>query len=184
PFGHRVGSRTDNRKLYPQVLEEMARVGRYGARACLLTGDKNNFIKAIQQTSRYWQRRRILSVNIGGIAAGVFLLLRTTTPFTRCHKSPLKHHDLTQSHHADDTFPHASDLEREKLGEGSAVEAGKAQEEVIAQLESAAPQTVTGDVPLGDASTSTAAEVAAKSVEDNGLAFLDKDSGGVGGGNG
>lgn len=44
--------------------------------------------QAIQQTSRYWQRRRILSVNVGGLAAGVFLLWRTSTPYTKQQRMP------------------------------------------------------------------------------------------------
>ncbi|XP_012941090.1 THUMP domain-containing protein 3 [Aplysia californica] len=77
PFGHRMGSRTVNRTLYPCLLSEMARTARSGARACLLTEDKTSLIKAIQATGRYWQRRLILSINIGGLSGFVFLLTRT-----------------------------------------------------------------------------------------------------------
>lgn len=55
---HRIGSRVDNRKLYPKILDEMARVGRAGARACLLTEDKTNIVKVVKAallliTSKY-----------------------------------------------------------------------------------------------------------------------------------
>ncbi|PVD24519.1 hypothetical protein C0Q70_15002 [Pomacea canaliculata] len=58
PFGNRIGSRVDNRKLYPKILDEMARVGRAGARACLLTEDKTNIVKVVKAallliTSKY-----------------------------------------------------------------------------------------------------------------------------------
>ncbi|XP_059152258.1 uncharacterized protein LOC131938288 [Physella acuta] len=78
PFGHRLGSRSINRSLYPCLLNEMARTANNGARACLLTEDKANLIRAIQLVGKYWQRRLVLSINIGGLSGFVFLLTRTT----------------------------------------------------------------------------------------------------------
>ncbi|CAG5114839.1 unnamed protein product [Candidula unifasciata] len=77
PFGHRMGSRSVNPALYSSLLSEMARTARLGARACLLTEDRSSLIKAIQNLGRYWQRRLILNVNIGGLNGYVFLLTRT-----------------------------------------------------------------------------------------------------------
>uniref|UniRef100_A0A0B6ZZM4 Ribosomal RNA large subunit methyltransferase K/L-like methyltransferase domain-containing protein n=1 Tax=Arion vulgaris TaxID=1028688 RepID=A0A0B6ZZM4_9EUPU len=79
PFGHRIGSRSENPALYSHLLSEMARTARTGARACLLTEDKASFIKAVQALGRYWQRRLVLNVNIGGLTGFVFLLTRTTS---------------------------------------------------------------------------------------------------------
>ncbi|GFR66104.1 THUMP domain-containing protein 3-like [Elysia marginata] len=56
----------------------MARTARPGARACLLTEDKTSLIKAIQTYGKLWQRRFILSINIGGLSGFVFVLIRTT----------------------------------------------------------------------------------------------------------
>ncbi|BFZ08804.1 hypothetical protein BsWGS_11843 [Bradybaena similaris] len=82
PFGHRMGSRSANSALYSSLLSEMARTARPGARACLLTEDKANLIKAIQNMGRYWQRRLILNINIGGLTGFVFLLTRTVASVT------------------------------------------------------------------------------------------------------
>ncbi|KAL8560970.1 hypothetical protein ACOMHN_061184 [Nucella lapillus] len=81
PFGKRVGRKFDNQKLYCRVLDEMARCGKLGARAALLTGDVNNMIKAVQ-AQKYWTRRRCYSCNIGGISAAVFLLFRSKLTYT------------------------------------------------------------------------------------------------------
>ncbi|GFO21290.1 THUMP domain-containing protein 3 [Plakobranchus ocellatus] len=79
---NRLGSRTVNRTLYPCLLTEMARTARPGARACLLTEDRTSLIKAIQSLSKFWQRRLMLNVNIGGLSGFVFVLLRTTASQT------------------------------------------------------------------------------------------------------
>ncbi|XP_041350135.1 THUMP domain-containing protein 3-like [Gigantopelta aegis] len=84
PFGKRMGSKFNNMNLYPAALTEMARVCRPGwGRACFLTVDKKCMIKTMQSMviRRYWQRRMILGINLGGLAAGVFLLTRTDFPF-------------------------------------------------------------------------------------------------------
>ncbi|KAH9504748.1 THUMP domain-containing protein 3 [Bulinus truncatus] len=78
PFGHRLGNRAANRTLYPCLLTEMARTATTGARACLLTEDKGNFIRAINSLSKLWQRRLVLNINIGGLSGFVFLLSRTS----------------------------------------------------------------------------------------------------------
>ncbi|RUS86078.1 hypothetical protein EGW08_006171 [Elysia chlorotica] len=83
PFGHRLGSRSVNRTLYPSLLCEMARTARPGARACLLTGDRTSLIKAIQTYGKLWQRRLILNINIGGLSGFVFVLIRSTEAFQR-----------------------------------------------------------------------------------------------------
>ncbi|KAK0050232.1 THUMP domain-containing protein 3 [Biomphalaria pfeifferi] len=79
PFGHRLGNRASNRTLYPNLLTEMARTATTGARACLLTEDKANFIKAVNNLSKFWQRRLMLNINIGGLSGVVFVLTRTAT---------------------------------------------------------------------------------------------------------
>ncbi|XP_076468706.1 uncharacterized protein LOC143299408 [Babylonia areolata] len=98
PFGKRVGRKYDNWKLYCTVLDEMARCGKMTARAALLTGDVNNMVKAIQN-QRYWTRRRCYSCNIGGIAAGVFLLCRSNLPYTPRKALPPHRHHHPSSHH-------------------------------------------------------------------------------------
>ncbi|XP_076825256.1 tRNA (guanine(6)-N(2))-methyltransferase THUMP3-like [Clavelina lepadiformis] len=80
PFGKRVGSKSDNRVLYPSMLKEIARIARPGtARACLLTRDKRAINNAIAMLSSLWKLKRMSFINIGGLRAGVYLLLRTST---------------------------------------------------------------------------------------------------------
>ncbi|XP_071082717.1 tRNA (guanine(6)-N(2))-methyltransferase THUMP3-like [Haliotis cracherodii] len=89
PFGKRMGSRYNNLKLYPEALIEMARVCRPGSgRVCLLTQDKKCMIRVIHTLGRYWQRRMTLSINLGGLAAGVYLLNRTLNPVVQGETTP------------------------------------------------------------------------------------------------
>ncbi|XP_037086815.1 uncharacterized protein LOC119107475 [Pollicipes pollicipes] len=80
PFGKRMGSKYDNRTLYPNCMEEMARicVPRYG-RAVLLTQDKNTMQKTLyhQRIKQLWRCRASPYVNIGGLAGYAYLLQRT-----------------------------------------------------------------------------------------------------------
>ncbi|XP_046569139.1 LOW QUALITY PROTEIN: uncharacterized protein LOC124277485 [Haliotis rubra] len=96
PFGKRMGSRFNNTKLYPEALIEMTRVCRPGSgRVCLLTQDKKCMIRVIQSLGRYWQRRMILSINLGGLAAGVYLLNRTLNPVIKGETTPSTTQEVT-----------------------------------------------------------------------------------------
>ncbi|WAR25575.1 THUM3-like protein [Mya arenaria] len=78
PFGVRMGHKVDNWRLYPGALLEMARVvSPNTGRCCLLTEDKKCMIKTIQKMGKYWTRTKTLGINLGGLAAGVFVLART-----------------------------------------------------------------------------------------------------------
>lgn len=78
PFGKRLGSKMDNRTLYPSMLKEMARVCRrkFG-RVCILTNDKRSMIIALGTVSNLWVLKKNLSVNVGGLRAVVYYLQRT-----------------------------------------------------------------------------------------------------------
>lgn len=78
PFGKRCGSKEDNRKLYPSILQEMARVGTPASRVVLLTHDRRNMIRCLQKMSSVWKTVRTLHVNIGGLLSGVYLLSRAS----------------------------------------------------------------------------------------------------------
>lgn len=83
PFGKRVGSRKDNWKLYPAVMQEMARVAKLNSgRACLLTQDKKCMFKCMQHFTKYWKKQSYLWVNIGGLIAGLWLFRRTGIEIT------------------------------------------------------------------------------------------------------
>ena len=77
PFGKRLGSKLDNRLLYPAMLVELARVCKVKmGRACLLTNDRRSISMAISDASHLWLLKRTLNVNIGGLRAAVYLLKR------------------------------------------------------------------------------------------------------------
>ena len=81
PFGKRSGSKMNNWHLYPKALTEMARCCKKDTgRACLLTQDKKCITKAINGLRKLWRKGPTLGINIGGLAAGVFLLYRTAEP--------------------------------------------------------------------------------------------------------
>ncbi|UYV63988.1 THUMPD3 [Cordylochernes scorpioides] len=78
PFGKRMGSKHDNRTLYPALLKEMARAAKpKSSRAVILTQDKVTFSKVILKT-RQWFQAKVYAVNVGGLAACVFILHRTS----------------------------------------------------------------------------------------------------------
>lgn len=78
PFGKRMGSRPDNRTLYPKLLAELGRVARpRTGKAVLLTQDKKTLSVAVGRTGRLWRQSRVYGVNVGGLAAGIFVLRRT-----------------------------------------------------------------------------------------------------------
>jgi len=78
PFGRRSGSKLDNRKLYPDTLLSLARLVRPNTgRAVLLTQDKTSMFQILPKVAKFWTKSRIISTNIGGLTALVFLLTRT-----------------------------------------------------------------------------------------------------------
>jgi len=79
PFGKRSGSKADNRVLYPRTLLAMARIVKpVTGRAVLLTQDKRSMLNSFNQVERFWKRSKMISTNIGGLTALVFLLSRTS----------------------------------------------------------------------------------------------------------
>ncbi|KAH6921800.1 hypothetical protein HPB50_004999 [Hyalomma asiaticum] len=78
PFGKRMGSRPDNRVLYPKLLHELARAARpRTGRAVLLTQDKKSLSLAVGRQGRLWRQLRVHGVNVGGLAAAIYVLRRT-----------------------------------------------------------------------------------------------------------
>ncbi|KAL3227505.1 hypothetical protein MRX96_004205 [Rhipicephalus microplus] len=78
PFGKRMGSRPDNRILYPNLLRELARVTRpRTGRAVLLTQDKKSLSLAVGRMGQLWRQLRVHGVNVGGLAAAIYVLRRT-----------------------------------------------------------------------------------------------------------
>lgn len=82
PFGKRSGTRMNNQQLYPRVLHELARTSRLDTgRACLLTHDHRCMLHALKAVSQWWRRSATVSVNIGGLAACVYLIHRTAVVY-------------------------------------------------------------------------------------------------------
>jgi 23S rRNA G2445 N2-methylase RlmL len=75
PFGKQLGSSEENRALYPEVLRELARVLRPGARLAALTGDRRTFDDALRR-ARGLRRRAAYPVLLLGQPAGVYLIER------------------------------------------------------------------------------------------------------------
>ncbi|XP_074260955.1 tRNA (guanine(6)-N(2))-methyltransferase THUMP3 isoform X1 [Saimiri boliviensis] len=82
PFGKRIGSKKRNWNLYPACLREMSRVCTpTTGRAVLLTQDTKCFTKALSGMRHVWRKVDTVWVNIGGLRAAVYVLLRTPEAF-------------------------------------------------------------------------------------------------------
>lgn len=84
PFGKRMGTKMDNKKLYPLLITEMIRCSRLeSARIVILTQDKLNANKTIynRMTQKYCKFERAYHVNVGGLNASVYLLKRNGQTF-------------------------------------------------------------------------------------------------------
>ena len=80
PFGKRSGSKTDNRVLYPKIMNSMARVVKANTgKAVVLTQDKNSMFKGQGKFNKFWKINRQHYCNIGGLSALVFVMTRTQT---------------------------------------------------------------------------------------------------------
>lgn len=83
PFGKRSGSKSNNKFLYKKLLNELARTARLETgKAVFLTYDKKCFNMAYGLTRCFWRQTRYLSINMGGLDAGCFVLQRTGEEFT------------------------------------------------------------------------------------------------------
>ncbi|XP_071134481.1 tRNA (guanine(6)-N(2))-methyltransferase THUMP3-like [Mytilus edulis] len=84
PFGVRLGSKKENSSLYPKVLYEMSRVTKLkSGRACFLTQDKKGINQAMQLVSKYWKRSTTVGINMGGLAACVYMMYRNSEVFDK-----------------------------------------------------------------------------------------------------
>ncbi|PNI53117.1 THUMPD3 isoform 5 [Pan troglodytes] len=82
PFGKRMGSKKRNWNLYPACLREMSRVCTpTTGRAVLLTQDTKCFTKALSGMRHVWRKVDTVWVNVGGLRAAVYVLIRTPQAF-------------------------------------------------------------------------------------------------------
>lgn len=75
PFGHLVGSHTENLDLYPQVLAEAARLAVTGARFVLISHEVH-LMESLLATSPYWATLQVLKIWLGGLNPRIFVLQR------------------------------------------------------------------------------------------------------------
>lgn len=76
PFGHLVGSHTENVRLYPDVLAEAARVARPGALFSLITHEVHLMGSLLEKSSQ-WQVEGVQRITLGGLHPRIFVLRRT-----------------------------------------------------------------------------------------------------------
>ena len=84
PFGKRLGSRHDNKTLYPNLMTQFARCVRAGTgRIILLTQDKRNMNKCLglPVVKKYCKQFRTIFVKIGGLDASIYCLRRNAKEF-------------------------------------------------------------------------------------------------------
>jgi tRNA (guanine6-N2)-methyltransferase len=75
PFGHDVGSHTENETLYPQLLREAARVAKPGAPFVLLTHEVRLIARLLEQ-SQDWSVEQMLPITIAGLHPRIYVLRR------------------------------------------------------------------------------------------------------------
>jgi tRNA (guanine6-N2)-methyltransferase len=75
PFGHLVGSHTDNLELYPQVLAEAARLAAPGARFVLISHEVR-LMESLLAKSPFWATLQVHKIWLGGLNPRIFVLQR------------------------------------------------------------------------------------------------------------
>ncbi|NTW98147.1 MAG: methyltransferase domain-containing protein, partial [Oscillochloris sp.] len=75
PFGHLVGSHSENLKLYPALLAEAARVARPGAHCVLLSHEVNLMDRLLDRRSE-WSLHSAIRINLGGLHPRIYVLER------------------------------------------------------------------------------------------------------------
>ena len=79
PFGKRVGSKQDNKILYPQLMEEFFRVLKKNARAVLLTTN-SKLLSQIVKSNRKWKLHHQIPFNHGGLLCYIFVVSKRYVP--------------------------------------------------------------------------------------------------------
>ena len=72
PFGHHIGSHSDNVELYPQLLEEASRLAHPDARFALLTHEVNLMHRSLQHSS--WKLLSETRIDLKGLHPRLFVL--------------------------------------------------------------------------------------------------------------
>lgn len=75
PFGQLTGSHHENRKIYPAILIEAARVAIAGACFVLMTHEIR-LIESLLPSHPYWLQDRVIPINLRGLHPRIYILRR------------------------------------------------------------------------------------------------------------
>lgn len=75
PFGQLTGSHQENRKLYPVMLLEAARVAASDACFVLITHEIR-LMESMLQNHPYWSQERVIPINLRGLHPRIYILRR------------------------------------------------------------------------------------------------------------
>ena len=75
PFGHLVGSHTENLSLYPALLSEAARVARPGAH-CVLLSHEVRLMEYLIESRPEWGLHSAIRIDLSGLHPRIFVLKR------------------------------------------------------------------------------------------------------------
>lgn len=77
PFGHHVGSHSDNVTLYPALLQEAARVAKSNARCLMLTHEIRLMTALLEQDSP-WIATQVIPLTLNGLHPRLYFLRKNT----------------------------------------------------------------------------------------------------------
>lgn len=75
PFGHRVGSHAENRDLYPNLFQEVARVLKRGGVFVVITHEVK-LMEAVLLVVKKWEVEREIKVTLSGLTPRIYVLRR------------------------------------------------------------------------------------------------------------
>ena len=75
PFGQLIGSHNENRRLYPAMITEAARVARRAAVFALITHEKR-LIRDVLQNQSAWTTMQRIPINLNGLHPEILVLRR------------------------------------------------------------------------------------------------------------
>lgn len=75
PFGNLVGTHESNLTLYPELLNEAARVAKPGAR-CVIISHEIRLMETLLDESTHWKTEQVIRIMLGGLHPRIFVLRR------------------------------------------------------------------------------------------------------------
>lgn len=78
PFGQKVGSHTDNVKLYPAIFNEAARIASVGARFVVLSHEVR-LMAALLTQDKHWTKESELPITLRGLHPRIYVMRRNSS---------------------------------------------------------------------------------------------------------